>query len=260
MISGIAWAQEGPAYIGLEKAQEKAYTVSQKHGKNVLTLQTDSSIFYDKNGFIVEKYHLQGNLTYKGKTIINRQQDSSTIETLQYNHMNLLSGRKVEYLDALYGESTKIEYDAKGKILSKTSTRTHSMSADLWDLQYNQVGYVASYFQVTKGAGNKVLEKKLFDYKDDLQETLFYSYDEADQLTSILALSPSDSVVFKMLYSYEDENLVEEQKLDGMDQILESITYAYDANNRLIQRSEFYWNPRFGRIPNLRRQFDYSYE
>lgn len=257
---GAICAQEGVAYSGLVQAREKAYSVSQKHGRNILYLDTETTIFYDKDGNIVEKYILQGNRTYKGKTLINRRKDPNTIEILHYNHMNLLAGRIVEFADTTKGEVTEIEYDAKGKILTKKTTRGYAKNSDLWEFHYNQVGYVESYFLISKDYSAKISEKRLFDFKDDLLETHYYSYDDAERLTRIIALCPGDSVAFQMLYKYDNGNLVEEQRLDNMDQVLESVNYIYDANNRLLQRSEFLWNPRFGRIPNLRRQLDYSYE
>ncbi|MFA6909724.1 MAG: hypothetical protein WCQ59_01200 [Candidatus Cloacimonadaceae bacterium] len=47
-----AIAQEGEAYRRQTIAHEKVYLVSQKHGKNILSLDTQNTILYDENGKI----------------------------------------------------------------------------------------------------------------------------------------------------------------------------------------------------------------
>lgn len=256
----LIFAQEGPQYMGIEKANEKLFNVKHSFGKPGLILESQSTLFYDSEGNIIEKYIMQANKTYKGKVIKNIVADPPRTEILTYNHMDLLTGRQVEYADTLSGESTRIDYDAKGKVLSKVSTRKSPKDSAMWEMHYNQVGYVSNYFRVMRDSTNSIREKHLFDYKDDLLEIHLYSYDAQGLLIGILALSPQDSVIFKQEYQYdENANLIEEARYDSAEQILESTQYFYDDMNRLIQRSEYHWNPRFGRIPQLQRQAEYNY-
>ncbi|MCB5259257.1 MAG: hypothetical protein LHW48_02115 [Candidatus Cloacimonetes bacterium] len=261
ILMATLFAQEGEAYRGLQKAYRKTYVAKQKYGRNVLSLATQSTCFYDSQGNIIEEYHMQANRTYKGKTIKNICIEPSYTELLQYNHMNLLSSRSVEYTDAQTHEATTIEYDAKGKIIKKTSIKSSESHPELWELHYNQVGYIASYFKVILDSSAKISQKKLYDFKDDLLETHIYSYDDNNNLVNIIALSPEDTVLFRKEYYYNDIGcLIEKSKYNEVDAITESIHYAYNDNRRLILQSEYLWNPRFGTIPNLTKQIEYVYE
>lgn len=256
----ILSAFEGEAYQKVDKATHKIYAVNQKHGKNVLKLDEIVTCFYDSEGNIVEKYIMQGNRSYKGKMVKNIRKDPFTIEILDYNHMNLLISRRVEYLDSVTGEGSAIDYDAKGKILKKTSTRLSSVDPDLWEFNYNQVGYAATYARIMRD-GLNVSQRLVYDYKDDLLETHDYSYDDNGLPIKIIAKSPSDSTLFRKEFTYDDfGNILEEITYDSQDNPTQSIVSVYDDDQRLIQRSEFIWNPRFGRIPNLLRQTDVTYE
>ncbi|MDD2506857.1 MAG: hypothetical protein PHQ78_06020 [Candidatus Cloacimonetes bacterium] len=67
----------------------------------------------------MEKYILQGNRTYKGKEIRINSEDPLYKESLVYNHMNGLISRSVDYDEPHRKQSGSIQYDAKGKVLTK---------------------------------------------------------------------------------------------------------------------------------------------
>ncbi|MDI3503999.1 MAG: hypothetical protein PWP64_935 [Candidatus Cloacimonadota bacterium] len=257
----MAPAQEGPAYANTKRVTIKDYTVKQLHGDNILTLQTQTTGFYDDMGNLTEKYIMQGNLTYLGKEISKIKQDPWFKECLKYNYMNLLSSRSLELQTGEKGENTYLEYDNKGKLLKKTESRILKETGDTWEFHYNQVGYVYEYYQVVKDSTSKIIAKKVFDYFDDLQETHYYVYNKLNKLQSIHEVSPSDSLICKRLYEYDEAgNLLKESLYDHQEQILEATTYAYDEQNRLLQSSYAVWHPRFGHVPSLKRQTDYFYD
>lgn len=257
----IAPAQEGPAYTNTKRVTIKDYTVKQLHGENILALQTQTTGFYDDNGNLTEKYIMQGNLTYSGKEIVKIKQDPWFKERLVYNYMNLLSSRSVELQTGEKDEYTYLEYDNKGKIVKKTESRVFKETGDVWEFNYNQVGYVYEYYQIVKDSTSNIIEKKVFDYFDDLQETHYYIYDNDNRLKSIHELSPSDSLMYKHLYEYDQVgNLLKVSLYDQEEKILEATSYAYDEQNRLLQSSYSIWNPRFGHVPRLKRQTDYFYD
>ncbi|PKN78600.1 MAG: hypothetical protein CVU48_07905 [Candidatus Cloacimonetes bacterium HGW-Cloacimonetes-1] len=255
------WAQEGPAYTNTNKVLEKHYTVKQKHGKNILTLQTQSTGKYDKSGIITDKVITKGNLTFWGRTTRNQSNDPYTMETLNFDYMNLLNSRSVEIRGANPKESTIIEYDSKGKILSKHSTKVFEPTQDLWEFNYSQVGYVQEYYQVLQDSTKHILQKNKYDYFDNLVEKHYYVYDSKDLLVEIYAMSASDSLLFKNDFIYDaSSNMIESNKLNNQEKLLETERCYYDDKNRMIQKSRFVWNPRFGTIPNLVEQSDYEYQ
>ncbi len=255
------WAQEGPAYANTKKVFEKHYTVKQKHGKNILTLQTQSTGKYDKSGIIIDKVITKGNLTFLGRTTRSQSNDPIAMETLNFDYMNLLNSRSVEIKGANPQESTLIEYDSKGNVLSKQSTRVYEPTQDLWEMDYSQVGYAHAYFQVIQDSSKHILQKNKFDYSDNLIEKHFYVYNSDDLLVQIYAMSASDSLVFKNEFEYDqNSNLIESTKFNGKDEILESVRCYYDDKNRMVQKSRFIWNPRFGTVPNLSEQSDFVYQ
>jgi hypothetical protein len=256
-----AIAQEGSAYIGTRRVQIKDYSIKQLHGQNVLTLETLTTGFYDADGNLVEQYVMQGNLTYQGKTITKISRDPWFKETLHYNHMNLLATRKVELETGETGEYTHLEYDNQGKVLKKNESRIFKETGDTWQLAYNQVGYIQNYSQVIQDSCSRVIEKRVFDSFDDLQQTHYYIYDNDDNLKSVVEVSASDQLLGKSLYDYDDKgNMLKQSLYDSQNQILESTTYTYDEKDRLLQSSYTVWNPRYGHVPNLKRQKDYIYD
>lgn len=259
-LSSTLFAQEGAAYIGTREVLEHHYDVSQKYGRNVLSLEQITTGYYDNAGSIVEKVIQKGNRTFMGRTVHNKSSNPVALETLEYNYMNLLSARKVDIQGSQAGEKTQIAYDAKGKILSKSSTRLQRSKAALWTLEYNQVGYAHRYYQSLIDSSLMVQEQRVFDYNDELSEIHHYLYDTDQRLIGIVAQSPSDSTIFRREYHYDYlGNLIESKYYTGEDQLIQSQRYSYDDHQRLIQSSEYVWNPRFGVIPELRKMREYSY-
>lgn len=253
-------AQEGIAYTKTKEVHEKYYEVRQKNGRNVMTLTTTAKGFYDDEGDIIDKHIYKANRTYLGRIKKNKSKNPYTVETLNYDYMNQLTLRSV----VLYGddprESTSLEYDAKGKILNKTSTRIRENTDELWQLDYNQVGYIYQYFQVGADSTGKVMVKHKYNYYDDIVEMHYYIYDDKGMQQGLLAMSTSDTLVFKREYIHDDKgNLIEENLYNHKDKIVETERYTYDDKNRIIQKSFLIWNPRFGVVPNLRKQWDYEY-
>jgi len=252
-------AQEGTAYKGTKELYEKQYTVTQKNGKNVMTLSARISGEYDAEGNLVFAQKQKGNKTYMGYVRKNISSDPPTIETVEYNHMNQIGIRKLESIDPKTGDSTLIEYDAKGKILAKTSIRHHQNS--LWTMEYNQVGYISRYYQSVMDSTNRISERLVYDYADELKELHTYLYDSSDLLTAIVAFNPEHEVIGITEYIYDERgNCIEEKHYKDEDTITNSIQYQYDAKNRMIQRSEYRWNPRFGTFPQLQKMYEYSYQ
>lgn len=267
--------QEGKAYIGTNEVIERTFDVRQKYGRNVMTLATKSIGIYDSLGYIQETQIYQANLSYLGRRIRNVSQSPTSVEILDYNYMNMLSSRSVEVFGTDPRESTVVVYDTKGKILQKSSTRVHEISQETWNLEYNQVGYVNQYFQIIQDKQQRVMLKNKFNYYDDLVEKHYYIYNDMQHLIQILAMSasdssttaislvpaPADTMIFRREYSYDDNaNLTEERLYNHKGQITESEAFVYDDRNRVIQRSYYIWNPRFGTIPNLRKQVEYAYQ
>lgn len=257
----LMFAQEGEAYRGLTKAIEKIYTVTQKHGKNILLLDTQSTLFYDENGSIIEKYMMKGNLSYLGKEIRFNRNNPHFKEILVYNHMNGLVSRSVEYGDPQTGNHSSIMYDSKGKVLNKVQCKSTGADSLIWEMHYNQVGYLSEYFKIQHNKDGTIDEKTLFDYKDDVMELHKYIYDPSGLLSSIVVTSPGDSLLYKMRYRYDESaNLLEQSKTDSGNLPMESTIYSYDDRDRLIMRLDYSFNPRYGGTPNLRTQYEYSYE
>ncbi|HQQ67784.1 MAG TPA: hypothetical protein PLX77_03040, partial [Candidatus Cloacimonadota bacterium] len=230
-----------------------------KNGKNVMTLSARISGEYDAEGNLVFAQKQKGNKTYMGYVRKNISSDPPTIETLEYNHMNQIGIRKLESIDPKTGDSTLIEYNAKGKILAKTSIRHHQNS--LWTMEYNQVGYISRYYQSVMDSTNRISERLVYDYADELKELHTYLYDSSDLLTAIVAFNPEYEVIGITEYIYDERgNCIEEKHYKDEDTITNSIQYQYDAKNRMIQRSEYRWNPRFGTFPQLQKMYEYSYK
>ncbi|MCB5262256.1 MAG: hypothetical protein LHW64_00805 [Candidatus Cloacimonetes bacterium] len=258
---GSLWAQTGEAYIGTRKVQEKDYSIKQLHGQNVLTLETVTTGFYDNKGNIVEEIIMQGNMTYKGKTFIKIDQDPWYKETLNYNHMNLLSLRKVELVTSEDKEKIYLEYDNKGKLLKKIETKIFTQTGDGWEFVYNQVGYVPQYSQIIKDSTHKIMENRVFNYSDDHIKSYYYAYNKDSLLEKMVEISATDTLLSKSIYEYDEAgNLLKESLYDQDEQLVEFTAYAYDEKNRLLQSSYTEYSPRFGRTPNLRRQKDYIYD
>ena len=255
----LLFAQEGPAYKGTKELYEKQYTVTQKHGKNVTTLSATLSGEYDAEGNLIYAQKQKGNKTYMGYIRKNISSNPPTVETVEYNHMNQIGVRKLETTDPQTGDSTIIEYDAKGKILAKTSIRHHQDS--LWTMEYNQVGYISRYYQSVMDSTNKISERLVYDYADELKEFHTYLYDSSDLLIAIVAFNQEHEVIGITEYVYDDRgNCTEEKHYKDENTITSSIQYQYDAKDRMILRSEYKWNPRFGTYPQLQRMFEYSYK
>jgi hypothetical protein len=253
-------AQEGIPYIGTKEVHERACEVHQSHGRNVLNLSTISTGYYDADGNIIDQVIQKGNKTHLGRRVQNISKDPETKEILEFNHMNLLSSRSVEIAGEKTGETTHIEYDAKGKITKKQSTRLSLAKSELWTMDYNQVGYVHRYAQSIDDDSPKLMQQKVFDYSDELIEIHNHLYDEDDRLIAIIAVNPQDSILFKQEFRYDYiGNLIEEKYIESEDTLIKSIRYSYDDKNRMTQRSEFAWNPRFGVVPQLKKQSDFSY-
>ena len=260
VLTGTLFAQEGPSYKGTLEVHEKYYQVSQKHGKNILSLATFSTGYYDNEGFLVDRIIQKGNKTHMGRVVQNRSQNPEVLEVLSYNYMGLLASRKVEIAGDIEGEKSIIEYDSNGKILSKTSVRIDPHNDHYWTLEYGQVGYVQRYLQDIRDSYARVQERRVYDFKEELSEIHNYIYDNQEQLIAIIAQDPHDSLLFKHEYTYdENSNLLLEKYYEGEDKLLKSTNYSYDEKNRLIQKLEYIWNPRYGVIPQLKKQWDYTY-
>lgn len=253
-------SQEGLAYQQTSEVHEKYYEVRQKHGRNVLTLTTTSKGFYDEDGDIIDKHIYKANRTYLGRIKKNKSQNPLTVETLNYDYMSQLNLRSVQLYGADPRECTSLEYDAKGKILNKTSTRIRENTDELWQLDYNQVGYIFQYFQVETDTSGTVLQKNKYNYFDDLVEVHYHIYDDTGLMQGLLVMATSDTLLYKREYKHDDKgNLIEENLYNHKDKIIESERYTYDDQNRIVQKSFLIWNPRYGVVPNLRKQWDYEY-
>lgn len=258
-ISTTLYSQEGQHYVGSKEMLEKHYEVSQKHGKNNLKLATIKRGYYDEEGNLVDQIIQQGNKTYLGRIRKHISKDPYTVETLEYDHMQQLVSRKVEIAGAKEGELTTLEYDTKGKLVNKSSIRIYQ--DQLWTLDYSQVGYVANYIQSIGDEANRISEQRVFDHADELKEIHSHLYDRDNRLLAVVAQNPEDSVLFRIEYKYDYlGNIIEEKHFEGEDALVSSIRISYDDSNRILQRAEYIWNPRFGTIPQLRKQSEYSYK
>lgn len=253
-------AQEGSQYRGLKLMTEKEYSIRPDFGYNEPVLEKVTTGLYDEEGRLVERRISQGNLTYLGRIAYNRSYDPYTLEIVNYNHMNSITGRSVEMSGGNPLESTLINYDQRGRILSKTSNRVYPDTGDLWSLDYNQVGYIHRYFQTKADSTGRVNQKIVYNYFDDPIETHYYFYNPAAQLSEICAMASSDTLLFRRVYVYDEAgNLSSEELYDHTDTISEKTSYSYNADGRLLQKSHYVWNPRFGGRPVLMRQWEYSY-
>ncbi|MDD4035454.1 MAG: hypothetical protein PHO16_08580 [Candidatus Cloacimonetes bacterium] len=258
-VSTTLYSQEGQHYVGSKEMLEKHYEVSQKHGKNNLKLATIKRGYYDEEGNLVDQIIQQGNKTYLGRIRKHISKDPYTVETLEYDHMQQLVSRKVEIAGAKEGELTTLEYDTKGKLVNKSSIRIYQ--DQLWTLDYSQVGYVANYIQSIGDEANRISEQRVFDHADELKEIHSHLYDRDNRLLAVVAQNPEDSVLFRIEYKYDYlGNIIEEKHFEGEDTLVSSIRISYDDSNRILQRAEYIWNPRFGTIPQLRKQSEYSYK
>lgn len=258
-VSTTLYSQEGQHYVGSKEMLEKHYEVSQKHGKNNLKLATIKRGYYDEEGNLVDQIIQQGNKTYLGRIRKHISKDPYTVETLEYDHMQQLVSRKVEIAGAKEGELTTLEYDTKGKLVNKSSIRIYQ--DQLWTLDYSQVGYVANYIQSIGDEANRISEQRVFDHADELKEIHSHLYDRDNRLLAVVAQNPEDSVLFRIEYKYDYlGNIIEEKHFEGEDALVSSIRISYDDSNRILQRAEYIWNPRFGTIPQLRKQSEYSYK
>lgn len=258
-VSTTLYSQEGQHYVGSKEMLEKHYEVSQKHGKNNLKLATIKRGYYDEEGNLVDQIIQQGNKTYLGRIRKHISKDPYTLETLEYDHMQQLVSRKVEIAGAKEGELTTLEYDTKGKLVNKSSIRIYQ--DQLWTLDYSQVGYVANYIQSIGDEANMISEQRVFDHADELKEIHSHLYDRDNRLLAVVAQNPEDSVLFRIEYKYDYlGNIIEEKHFEGEDALVSSIRISYDDSNRILQRAEYIWNPRFGTIPQLRKQSEYSYK
>ncbi len=257
LLISVATAQEGPAYANTNRVLETKYQVTQKHGKNVMRIASKSVGYYDSTGTIVTKSIYKGNMTYMGKALVNH--NDKIREELRYNYMNLLNSRIVTIKGDKKGEITEIEYDTKGKILHKTNYRIHDETGNLWQTDYDQLGYASSYDQLIDEDG-KLVSRIKYNYFDDIIERHFYLYNDKDLLTEIYAISNSDSLIYRTINTYDEKwNLAEERFYDRWENNYQSYRYYYDEHNRLIQQSKFDWDPKFGAMPLLRQQSDYEY-
>ncbi|MDD4310477.1 MAG: hypothetical protein PHO32_08865 [Candidatus Cloacimonetes bacterium] len=274
LILGVAVvlaAQEGTAYKNTAQVIEKSYDVRQAHGRDKLTLATKAIGTYNSNGIIVDKIIYKANNTFLGRISRNQSYNPYTLETLNYNNMNLLNSRSVEIAGKLPGEATIIEYDTKGKILNRTSNRIYEPTQEIWSMNHNQVGYVYHYFQAALDNNQRIQITCKYNTMDELEQKQYYTYDAQNQLISIVAMSASlpslnadpaleDTLIYKKEFLYDDQgNLFEENLYDHKEKIVETERMVYDNKNRLIQKSFYIWNPRFGVVPNLRKQSDYEY-
>ncbi|MEF3694566.1 MAG: hypothetical protein V3576_04380 [Candidatus Cloacimonadota bacterium] len=253
-------AQEGPSYRGLARMTEKEYSFRTEFGRNDPVLETVTTGLYDDLGRLLERRISRSNLTYLGRIAYNRTFDPYTLETVHYNHMNHMTRRSVEISGDNPLESTLLEYDQRGRILSKISNRVYPETGDLWSLEYNQVGYIHRYFQTQMDSTGRVNLRIKYDYQDDPVEKHYYFYNQAGDLAEICAMASSDTLLFRRVYAYDEAgNLIAEELYDHTDTISENLSYSYDEDKRLKQKSRFAWNPRFGGRPVLIRQWEYSY-
>lgn len=254
------WAQEGHAYQGLKLMTEKEYSIRPDFGRNEPVLETVTTGLYNDQGWLLERRISRANLTYLGRIAYNRTDNPYTLETVNYNHMNLITGRSVEIRGDHPLESTIINYDQKGRILSKTCNRIYPETGELWSLDYNQVGYIHRYFQTKLDSIGRINQRIKFNYFDEPIETHYYFYTPLGLLTEICAMASSDTLLFRQVYTYDyDDSILSEELYDHTDTISEKIIYSYDEDRRLKQKSRFVWNPRFGGQPVLTRQWIYSY-
>lgn len=251
------YAQTGDAYKGTKRVSEKTFDVVQKYGRNILKLKSRATGYYDSTGTIVKKQIHKGNMTYHGKEYVNRGNGIS--ETLSYNYMNLLNRRSVTIQGANEGELTELEYDPKGKIVSKVNTRKHATDGSMWQIEYAQLGYPEHYMKLNY-SGEKIVSKDRYNYFDDLIEKHYLIYDANDHLIELYALSDKDSLLYKTIYVYDEvHNLTEEKLYDRYGRNFRTFRYYYDDKARMIQKNHIDWDPRYGEIPKLRTQTDYEY-
>jgi len=253
----IAYAQEGASYKGIKRVMEKNYDVIQKYGRNILMLKTRAVGIYDSEGLIIEKTLYKGNMTFLGREFKNYNADQE--EIIKQNYMNLLSYRSMKTKANDSGEYTEIEYDSKGKLLTKTNFRLFPADQSIWELEYGQLGWVQRYMKLDRDTV-KVVGKTVFNYYDDPIEQVIYIYNDHNLLQTTIHKSLSDTLIHKIDYRYSDKaNLIEENHSDYTDSVYLTIRYYYDDQSRMIQKSEFLWDQRFGDIPKLKKQSDYSY-
>ncbi len=253
----VVYAQAGNEYKGTTRVYEKSYEVSQKHGKNVLKLKTRSIGYYNNDGEVYHKVIYKGNMTFWGKQ--NKNYNPDVIETLNYNYMNLLSSRSVVIKSENEGEYTEIEYDTKGKIVTKTNNRIFNTSGALWQVEYSQLGYPNHFLELIE-EDSKVVAKNKYDYFNELVERHYMVYNDEDKLVQTYVLGLQDTLVYRVEYEYNPEGrIIEEKYFDHNDYFYESVRYFYDDKGRIIQLNKFVWDLRFGEIPKLRQQNDYEY-
>lgn len=254
-------AQEGEYYRGIRQVMEKEYQIRTSFGQNKMHLNQLKTGYYNDEGELQSWILQQANKTYLGQIQILSSKDAKTKETLYYDYMNRVSGRKYELQDANETESTVIEYDAKGKLANKTRYRYFAAGDEIWSFEYNQVGYISSYSQTKADENAIVLQEYEYNYYDELTAIHSYIYaGDEKQLCEIRSESPEGKLQKRVEYTYDEAGLLLEEKRYAAEDIpAGGIRYTYDENKRLIQKLEYQYNPRYGGVFQATRQSDYSY-
>lgn len=261
---GIAMlaAQEGENYRGLRQVVAKEYEISQNFGQNKMKLSQIKTGYYSAGGILQNWVLQQANMTHLGQIKINSSEDLQEKETLHYDYMNRLSGRKYELQSAEANESTMIEYDAKGKLLNKKRSRYYAAGEEKWGFEYNQVGYLAHYRQGALEKQAPLQQEYEYDYFDELNlvHNYIYNADGSGKLKEIISEDPEGTLQKRVEYIYDERGLLLEEKRFKVGDIpLGGIRYTYDDMQRLIQSLEYQYNPRYGGVYQATKQCDYSY-
>ena len=258
----ILTAQEGENYRGLKQVVEKEYLINQNFGQNKMKLSQVKTGFYNDRGALQNWILEQGNRSFLGQVKILSSQDAKERETLYYDYMNRLTGRRYEQQGPQDNEITMIEYDAKGKLLNKKRSRYFAVGDEKWDFEYNQVGYLTHYSQAPLASNSLVSQEYEYDYFDELNSIHHYLYteDNAGALKEIRSEDPEGKLQKRLEYIYNEQGLLlEEKSFEGEDAPLGGIRYTYDDRQRLIQKLEYRYNPRYGGVYQTTKQCDYSY-
>jgi RHS repeat-associated protein len=168
---------------------------------------------YDKDGNLVQASSFAGtyNLTYDGNRLLTRTDPSGLTLTYSYDG----DGNVTSVQDS-QGGLTTYQYNAANQVTSKTfQNGTTQLRVDF---TYDQAGNVLTETRYSDVAGTQ------------LAGTTQYTYNAANQVTSILQTAANGVVLGSFSYSYDDAGRLTSQTANGV-----TTNYAYDATGQLIQ-------------------------
>jgi hypothetical protein len=158
-----------------------------------------------------------------------------------------------------------IEYDSLGNVTYEKINDFDLKGNTFYYNNYNQnAALMSRYCSRTKNSKAHLLDTFIYDnkkrlikqivfglFKDDINETLTYQYNDAGQLTTKFSKATHNGE-YLLSYRYEADKLIE--KTDGIYRIV----YTYGPTGQLLKETEFYtmaWND-FGRPPLSRSSKD----